>query len=213
MKYLFMISALLVTIAGCSILPTEGFPARKYTLGYAHFTPDTDVLKVSLLIDMPTVDSSLDTLRIVIKSSERSIDYVADAEWVNRLANLIHESVLHSFENTGAFSAISRPYYSAKVDRILKISVRGFYIDSFSEPPKHLAHVDYLAQIIDKRSRRVIASKAFSARTYADAERIESYIQALNQAHVNVTMQIISWTIETIETSRPHYTTDEKESD
>ncbi|MEI8295443.1 MAG: ABC-type transport auxiliary lipoprotein family protein [Alphaproteobacteria bacterium] len=205
--------ALLVTVAGCTIFPTGGEPARKYTLSYTHFASDLNDLNINLLIDTPTVDSSLDTLRIVLKNSERSVEYFADAEWANRLTGLIHESLVHSFENTGKFSSISRPADGAKVDKILKVGVRGFYMDFFSEPPNQLARVDYLVQIIDKKSRKVIASKAFLTQTYAAAERIESYIQALNQAHLDATTQMINWTIETLKNARHDNTTDEKEND
>jgi ABC-type uncharacterized transport system auxiliary subunit len=213
MKKLIILSALVITITGCSLWPTSGEPARKYTLSYTQFTPDVNDLKVRLLIDTPTVYSPLDTLRISLKNSERSIDYFADVEWANRLTNLIHESLIYSFENTGKFPSISRPADGAKVDKILKIEVRGFYMDFFSEPPKKLARVDYSVQIIDKSSRSVTATKAFRAQVYAAEERIESFVQALNQAHLDATTQMINWTMDTLKKAKSDYTTDEKESE
>jgi ABC-type uncharacterized transport system auxiliary subunit len=214
MKKLVMISALLIAVAGCgSFFPTPGEPVRKYTLSYTQFTPDVNDLKVRLLIDIPTVYSPLDTLRISLKNSERSIDYFADVEWANRLNGLIHESLIYSFENTGKFPSISRPADGAKVDKILKIEVRGFYMDFFSEPPKRLARVDYSVQIIDNGSRSVTATKAFRAQAYVGEERIESFVQALNQAHLDATTKMINWTLETLKNDKPDNTTDEKESE
>lgn len=213
MKKFFLFSALVIAAAGCSFFPSAGEPARKYTLSYTQFTPDVNNLKVRLLVDAPTVYSPLDTLRICLKNSERSIDYFADVEWANRLNSLIHESIIYSFENTGKFPSVSRPADGAKVDKVLKVEVRGFYMDFFSEPPQKVARVDYSAQIIDKSSRRVTATKAFRAQAYVSEERIEAYIQALNQAHINATTQMIKWTVDTLKKAKSNYTTDEEDDD
>lgn len=200
-NYMHMIYVLLLAIlAGCSIFPFSGGgePARKFTLGYTKVTPDVNELKARLLVDTPNVSLALDTLRIALKTSERTIEYFADVEWANRLGALVQESLVYSLQNTQKLASVSRPIEAMRATKSLKIEVRGFYIDTFSSHPEKLAHVDYLAQIIDLHSRRVMSSQDFRATVSINVESMEFYVQALNQAHIEATTKMVKWVIETL---------------
>lgn len=187
--------ALTIALAGCSLWPSPTEPSRKYTLGYTTAKSDVSAMKVHLLVDMPSVYPPLDTLRITLRPTERAIDYLADGEWANRLGSLIQESIVYSLQNSNKLASVSRPSEGIKVDKVLKIEVRGFEVDIFSQPPAKIAQVDYLVQIAEMPSRRVQAAQAFRARVNVTEENLDAYIKALNQAHLDATSKMIEWAL------------------
>lgn len=214
MKTFIRILPVLFFISGCSLFPfAGGEPAKKFTLGYTKVVPDVNELKVHLLIDSPNVSLALDTLRIALKTSERTIEYFADVEWANRLGALIQESLVYSFQNSHKFASVSRPIEAMRATKSLKIEVRGFYVDTFSAQPQKLAHVDYLAQIIDVSTRRVIAAQDFRATVQIPFEAMETYVQTLDQAHTEATTKMVKWVIETLKNTKEKDEKSEKSDD
>lgn len=197
-KPLSIITLVLITIlSGCALLSDPG-EIRRYTLSSLEAQEKARTYRRHLVIETPMVYPPLDNARIALRTSSQTIDYYACAEWGDRLANLIQESIIYSVQNSGYFASVSRPGEGLNAEYTLKLDVRDFQIIyNENTEPKH-AQVTYLAQIVRNGTRRVIARKLFETKIPIREERMELITAALNKAHLQSTRAILHWIINKI---------------
>lgn len=190
----------LTLLSGCSLLPQPGEPATKYTL-----TPVKGVLGHSpmrhphqLALELPTIYTPLDNNRIALVPQERQIEYYADVEWGDRLSNIIQDSLVYSFQNSGYFQSVARAAEGVHANLAIKCDVRKFYIQtvassSINNSPKHQAVVEYYVQVIRLPEREIIASRIFSHQEPVLGEKMGKYIAALDAAQMGLVKEIMQW--------------------
>jgi cholesterol transport system auxiliary component len=185
-----------LALAGCASLLVSNPPGNLYRLTAARdFPPDLRPVKTQLMIDLPQAPAGIDTDRIALSKSPLSLDYFANAEWTDRLPELIENLLFVSFENSGAITAIDRNSGGLRADYILRTEIRHFeaIYTSANTPPQ--VWVEIVARIAAVRQRAIIAERRFEKRVPATANDIPAIVAAFNTATVGVLRDIVLWTL------------------
>lgn len=189
--------ALVLALSGCASLFVS--PPPKYLF---RLTPKTDwppnlpQRSAQLLIDLPLTAPGLDSKRIALTRSPILIDYFADAEWTDRVPDLVKTALLTSFENSGAITALDRESLGLRADFILAAEIRHFeaeYRGAASGPPNVWVALD--VKLVRMLRRRVVAQQLFEAHVPAAANDLPAIVTAFDDALGRVLKEIVLWTL------------------
>lgn len=178
-------------LSGCSLLPTPDEQIDRFILDPIDAQHEgTRALKAPLVMDQPVMYAPLDNVRIAVKPTPHTIDYLADVEWGDRLETLIHESTLQSLQNANIFQSVGRLNSGHHAHYLMAMDVRKFQKSESSCG----AEVEYFVQIFDMDKRQAIASKLFyhcaDLPKHAGAKDVAL---TLNKAHGASLIDIIQW--------------------
>lgn len=182
----------LILVSGCSII-SEPDEVKRYTLSSLPEQPNNKPRRHHIVVDTPQLYPPLDNARLALRTSEQSIDYYACAEWGDRLANLIQESIIYSLQNSGKFSSVSRPGEGLSADYTLKIDVRDFQIVYNTDMQLSHAEVVYWVQLVRNTTRRVVSRRLIKTAIPLQEETMNLIARALNTAHLQATTEISRW--------------------
>jgi cholesterol transport system auxiliary component len=192
----FLPSVLVLALAGCSGLLGGGASTRLYRVTpKSSYPPALPRRSVQLLIDVPLAPAGLDTARIALTRSAVSIDYFADSEWTDRAPLLVQTTLVQSFENSKAITAIDRESVGLRADFILKSEIRHFeaVYDSPNGPPEVWVAIN--VRLVNPSTRDVVALSSFERRQRASANDVPSIVSAFDEALGGVMKDIVVWTV------------------
>ncbi|MBV8737010.1 MAG: membrane integrity-associated transporter subunit PqiC [Alphaproteobacteria bacterium] len=185
-----------LALAGCASLLVSSPPSNLYRLTAARdFPPGLRQVSSQLMVDLPQTPAGIDTDRIALSKSPLTLDYFANAEWIDRLPELIGNLLLASFENSGRITAVDRNSGGLRADYILRTEIRHFeaIYASTNAPPQ--VWVEIVARLAAVRQRAIIAEARFEKRVPATANDIPAIVAAFNTATVGVLEEIVVWTL------------------
>jgi cholesterol transport system auxiliary component len=192
----WLVSGALLTLAGCASLLGVTAAGKLYRLTPPRdFPADLPHVGTALLIDLPQAQAGIDTSRIALSHSPLSLDYFADAEWTDRLPELIQNLLLAAFENSGAVTAVDRNFGGVRADYLLRIEIRHFeaVYEGASGPPR--VWVETVARLVSVRQRTIIAEARFEQHVAASVNEVPAIVAALNAANDGVLRDIVDWTL------------------
>ena len=192
MKIFLLYTLALLSLTGCGLISDPG-EVKRYTLSSLQELDQNKTRKLHLIVDTPQLYPPIDNTRLALVTSEQTIDYYACAEWGDRLANLIQESLIYSLQNSGRFISVSRPGEGLNTDYTLKLDVRNFQVVYDKEMKPSHARVTYLAQIVRNSTRRVISRKLVHSNQPVTEEKMDLIANSLNLAHLQASATIINW--------------------
>ncbi len=177
-------------LVSCSLLPAPEDTPDRFLLDALSSQIGKNVRKKqALIIDQPTIYTPLDNTRVAIMPTEHTLDYIADIEWGDRLGALVHESLIHSFQNAGAFASVGRLNSGVQGERLLAIDVRKFY----QRCCDHKAEVEYFVQVFDTKDRKPLASKRFHHAFPLPDKKAITVALVLNDAHQKAMEDMLEW--------------------
>jgi len=189
-----VLAGLLLTPAACSLLPQGGTPPKLYSLTPAGDFPPGPRVTWQLLVEPSVSPGALDTERIALSRSPITIDYFADAAWVDRAPLMLQSLLVQSFENSGRISAVARESLSLRADYVLLVEVRHFEADyGAGDPPA--ARLQLGAKLIRMPDRSIAAQRLFDAKAPAAANQMPGIIDAFNAAFHEAARQIVEWAL------------------
>ncbi|WP_258609875.1 ABC-type transport auxiliary lipoprotein family protein [Mesorhizobium sp. AR10] len=185
------VTLLAVTLAGCAALPGGG-PAPLDTFELS--APSIDARGHSrrqILIAQPSALKALDSQNIVIKPSDRSIQYLKGAQWADRLPLIVQARLAETFQRSGSFSGVGKPGEGLAIDYQVIVEIRSFEVRV--DGGEH-AEVDLFVRILNDRNGEVRASKSFTASAPVSGSGNPAYVDALNSTFGDAAKQIVRWT-------------------
>lgn len=144
-----------------------------------------------LLIPEPTAIRTLDVQQIAIQPSPLTLEYLAAAQWTDRLPRLVQIRLLQAFQNTGRAGAVGVPGQGLAIDYQIVTELRRFEISL----PDGAAVIEISVKALNDRSGQVRAARTFEARVPLTGSDNGSYVSVLNAAFAQVTSQIVDWTL------------------
>ena len=189
-------STVALAVTGCASLLGLGPPPHLYRVTPKNTYPaNLPHPSGQLLVDVPLAPAGLDTGRIALSRSAVSIDYFADAEWIDRVPLMVQTALLDSFENSKAITAIDRESVGLRADLILKTEIRHFeaLYDSSNGPPE--VWVAISARLVNPSGRDVVANASFERREKAKGDDIAQVVVAFDEALGGVMEDIVLWTV------------------
>ena len=124
MKNLFYL-LLVVLISGCS-LKQELNDINSYSIDFSSKNSYKNTEK-SILIEEPLVNKSFNSRSIFYSQKPYLFEEYAKNRWINLPSNMIHNSLLESFQSSKMFSLVSFTDTKIKYDYVLKTNVIKLY--------------------------------------------------------------------------------------
>ena len=177
-------------LTGCAALPGGG-PAPLDTFDLT--TPTVSVAgrgRGQILITQPAALKALDSQNIVIKTGDRSIQYLKGAQWADRLPVIVQARLAEAFQRTGRFAGVGKPGEGLAIDYQIITEIRAFEVRA---EKGEQAHVELFVRILNDRNGEVRASRAFSASAPVYGSGNKAYVAALDRAFGEAAQQIVRW--------------------
>ncbi|QKC96708.1 ABC transporter [Mesorhizobium sp. NZP2298] len=181
---------LALSLAGCAVLGGKPAPLDTFELS----APPVDAnghSRKQILIAQPSALKALDSQNIVIKPSDRSIQYLKGAQWADRLPLIVQARLAETFQRSGSFAGVGKPGEGLAIDYQVIVEIRSFEVRV--DGGEH-AEVDLFVRILNDRNGEVRASKSFTATTPVSGSGNSAYVSALDGAFGDAAKQIVRWT-------------------
>jgi cholesterol transport system auxiliary component len=183
----FLFACALV-VAGCAAFKPA---ASTFDLTAPHEFPHLrGSSRAQLLIAEPSALKTLDAPQIVVKPAPNELEYLARAQWPDRLPKVVQSRLVETFENTRRIRAVSRPGEDLLIDYQLATDIRDFEADAAAGT----AEVTLSVKLVSDRSGRVIATRIFTASVPLASTSPGVVVDALDLAFDKVARDIVNWT-------------------
>jgi cholesterol transport system auxiliary component len=186
-----MSAALAVAATGCALLVPPATPATYDLAAPAGFGTRSGGLRGILVVPTPVALQILDSQRIIVRSAGGQISYVPDAQWPDRLTNLVQARLIETFENAGQQRAVGRPSDRLDANNDLVTDIRAF--DVAVAAGVATAEVSIAAKIVTDPGGRVVAARVFSAKAPVRSVDGPGATAGLQQALQAVLADIVRW--------------------
>ena len=148
-----------------------------------------------ILIAEPSALKALDSENIVIKPSAGSIQFLAGAQWADRLPRIVQARLGETFQASGAFGGVGKPGEGLAIDYQIVTEIRAFEVRVAGGEQ---ARVELFVKILNDRNGTVRAAKAFEATAGVSGAGNDAYIAALDAAFDETASAIVAWADSTI---------------
>jgi cholesterol transport system auxiliary component len=190
----FSIFIYLSLLTGCSLFEgQESLPL--YTLK-SEMPPSTRELTVSIAIDTPVSEESLNTQRIAVTPSPYQRDYLADGQWPDRLPKILQGALLTSLGQRWGATHLSRVSDGLLATYILRLEIQDFSVHPLDQERAEV-HMKLLFKVIDFKNRRVLAAHPFSQKTPVSSYTMIGIVEAFNKGFQALLEQASPWIEET----------------
>lgn len=184
-----------ILISGCAIKkmtpPIDTYTIKKHTL---HTTKTkkqkfTDkILKIALPISTKEIRSN----RILYSKNKFDRDTYAYGRWSDTPNKMLQNNFIFTVGQSGLFKAVLLKSSTAKADYILESRILDFYHD-FSTKEHSYAVIKVEAHLIDRQSRKVVASKYFTLSKEAPSNNMQGGVIALGRAAETLSKELVAW--------------------
>jgi len=141
-------------------------------------------------------DGFVDSHKILFTGIEGEVGNYQYANWVDSPARALTDSLLLSLDRSKLFQFVSRTTSGA----IFDYQLNGDLIDFSHEtaPNKLSTHIVFRGEIVDLRTRLVIATKLFELSEPVTQNNVNGAVFAFNLASQKLISQIIAWVNESL---------------
>lgn len=143
-----------------------------------------------ILIAEPVALKTLDSDKVVVRTSPSAVQYLADAQWNDRLPRVFQSKLAQAFENSGLVGGVGLPGEGLAIDYQIVTSISAFEIN-VSAPRS--AEVAISVKVLNDRNGVVRAQRIFSSSVTAAGTGNDDYVAALDLASTIVTRDIVAW--------------------
>jgi cholesterol transport system auxiliary component len=146
------------------------------------------ILKIAKPISTKNIQSN----RILYSKNKYDRDAYAYGRWSDTPNIMLQNNFIYSIGQNHIFKAVLLNSSNAKTDYILESYLYDFYHD-FLIPNRSKAVIRLGVHLIEKESKKVVASKLFSLSKQAKSENIQGGVEALNSVTNELTQELINW--------------------
>jgi cholesterol transport system auxiliary component len=148
-----------------------------------------------LLVATPIAAGGLDTERIALSRAPLSLDYLADAQWADRVPYLVQTSLVEGFEKSAAIPAVGPDRGGLRADFVLETAIGDFtaIYDSPNGPPR--ISVRLTAKLVRMPERTIVAEIAVTREANAAANAVPEIVRAFEAALGGAIGEVVTWTL------------------
>jgi len=183
-------------LAGCSGILSSPPERQLYQLTPAlAFAAPLPHVAAQLVVAMPTAPAGLASERIALSRSPVSLDYLAGAQWTDRVPFLVQSALVDGFVKSAAIPAVGPESLGLRTDFVLETTIRNFeaIYDSPNEPPRITAALD--VKLVRIPERRIVAQMSVSREAKAAANSAPEIVLAFDRALGEAVTEVVSWTL------------------
>lgn len=188
------VALLAAVLAGCSILPEKTEISLFAPDPRVQPDPSWPTVDWQLAIPRPAGAALVDSARIAVRPSPGELQVYKTAAWTQPAPDLVHDAVLHAFEDSRRIPGVARRGEGLNADYQLLLDVRRFDSD-YAEPGGPAAVVEIGAKLLADDTDKVVASRVFRHAVAASATDVGSVAVAFEAALAAATRDIVGWTL------------------
>ncbi len=197
-----LIAAFGLSLGGCGLLslPGTGPAPDLYDLSpKSTFEEGLPTASYQLVVEEPVASRALDSDRIAIRTSPLELKYYAGARWSDRAPSLVQTLLVESFENSGLIVAVGRQAIGLRGDYDLKLELREFHAELFSDTGVPTIRTRLNVKIIKQPSAQIIASETFERTADALSDSVPDVVNAFDEALGATMKRVVGWTLRSID--------------
>lgn len=196
------VMALGLLLGGCSLLPKSEAP-NVYLLPATPVAaaPHGAARPESLRIVTPQAERVLDSSHIAVLPQGNIITTYQAARWSDRAPRLLRNRLLDAFRTDGRFAALSSDDAQLQADLELTGDLRAFQSEYVQGAP--VVVIRYDAQLVDGRSRKIVATHRFDIRQPVVGKNVPQVVTAFGLATDRLASQVIRWVTTSAAKSEP----------
>lgn len=191
-----LFSGFMLLLSACSLLP-ESRSVDIYTLPAnrteINTTPDTPQLDWSVRVVTPYANQTLDSNRIAVIPEANQISTYKDARWSDRVPVLLRERLIDALRSDGRIKTVISDNTLLAADAELLSDLYAFQSEYRNGVPEIYVRLD--VQLIQQKTRKVLASRRFEIRSASQSTDIKSVVRTFGSACDRLTPELTAWTV------------------
>ncbi len=193
----FLAAATIVSLAsGCALLGSSSEPLDTFELSAA--LPSASggrMTRRQILVAEPSALKSLDSENIVIKPAAGTIEYLAGAQWADRLPRVVQARLVETLQLSGRVGGVGKPGEGLAIDYQIIVDIRSFEIRLYGDDR---AEVSLYVKVLNDRNGVVRAGRLFTANAPVSGSGNDAFVDALDRAFGIAARDIVDWTMTVI---------------
>jgi ABC-type uncharacterized transport system auxiliary subunit len=189
-------------LAGCvSLLPAPAPPSAIYTLRAANIEAIAGAPKpVVVAVGQPSAPRSVGGADIVWRQGAQ-IAFMEGAAWDGAAPDLLQDLLIDVIDRRNGVRAVVRGGAGVRADAEVRWSILSFEV--LENGARLEAAIETTAQLIDLRSRAVLADERFNARAPISTRSGRAAAAALERVANEAALLTADWAIRTVEPPQP----------
>ncbi|MEM8749245.1 MAG: ABC-type transport auxiliary lipoprotein family protein [Pseudomonadota bacterium] len=192
-KWLKLGAALVMVaqLSGCALLRGQEAPRETFELSAPQTVSGLSAsTSAQVLVKIPTALDAVNSDRIVLRPTPRSITYLAGAQWSDTVPKMVQVKLVQAFENTGATGATAKPGDGLVIDFQLVGDIRRFEVRDGQ------AQIEMSMKLLSDRSGQVLETRIFRASASSGTGSADDVVEAFDRAFSDIAQSIIRWTVQ-----------------
>ncbi|PCH45854.1 MAG: ABC transporter [Hyphomicrobiales bacterium] len=184
---------LAMQVSGCALLKPAPAPRDTFELSApTSFDAIRGSTSAQILIKQPNALKSIDSDRIVVRTSPSEITYMSGAQWSDNVPRMVQAKLVEAFENTGATGATAKPGDGLVIDYQIISDIRRFEIDANGQGQ---AKIEISLKLLADRTGKVVESRIFSASAPVLSKGGAGAVEAFDKAFADLSNDIVKWVL------------------
>lgn len=183
-------------LGGCAVPGSGPAPSRVRLTPAETFPEGVPSVGWSLLVEEPTATLSINTARVALLESNQSYSYMSNLEWASRAPEMVMELLTDSFKNSNRILTVGDRRSRIRPDFDLESQLTAFQIERLADN-KAIVKVGLTVSLLQRPSRRFLASNSFDAAVDIDQLKEETLVRAFDTALRSVMVDVVEWTLKT----------------
>lgn len=196
-KHIFhqLLLASAILLAGCTGLQAPHMESTSsYQLEAKAAIPATQTKRnLVLAVSMPRARPGFDTQRMAYVRQPHELDYFATHQWVDTPSHMLAPLLTQALQQSAGFQAVVQSPGTVAADVRLDTELVRLQQDFGTQPSR--VNLTLRVQLIDVRSKRVLASKQFDETENAPADNAYGGVIAANHALQRILEQLAEFCI------------------
>lgn len=190
-----LLLASVILLAGCTGLQAPHMESpSSYLLDAKTAIPATQTKRnLVLAVSMPRARPGFDTQRMAYVRQPHELDYFATHQWVDTPSHMLAPLLTQALEQSAGFGAVVQSPGAVAADVRLDTELVRLQQDFETQPSR--VNLVLRAQLIDVRSKRVLATKQFDETEIAPVDNPYGGVTAANRALQRILEQLTAFCI------------------
>ena len=177
-------------LSGCTLFePQEPLPLYSLESGTFQRTQD---LSISIAIDEPLSEASLNTTRIALTPAPFRRDYLANGAWPNRLPLVFQRVLLQGLGQKWGEAHVNRFASGIESKYLISSELQDFSVH-YCPDGEYQTYLQVTFKVIDLKERKVITAKTFTERSTIPSFTLLSIVETFNQSTHSLINQAGEW--------------------
>lgn len=181
----------LTLFGGCSLLPEREARTTFMLPAPELVSAAQPTIPLTLRVLTPHAESPLEGIDILVNPEGQAIQAYGGARWSKPTPILIRDHWVEGFRQNGTLKAVVTETSEASSNLSLSSELTRFHIHYLRGQPKVMIQLD--VQLLDTRSRDVLATQRFRIQEKTADQPIESVIAGFGTANQALTEALAAW--------------------